>query len=79
MARENPRRGYSRIQGLPFLEALWDVIAAADFFTVEVWAPRGLVTFYLFFVIELATRKIEIAGMTASPNEAWMMQLSENS
>jgi hypothetical protein len=42
----------------------WNVIAAADFFTVQVWAPRGLVTFYVFFVIELATRKIEIAGIT---------------
>jgi len=35
------------------------VLAAADFFTVEVWGPRGLVTFYVFFLIELATRRIE--------------------
>ena len=28
-----------------FLRAHWDVIAAGDFFTVEVWSPRGLVTF----------------------------------
>ncbi len=26
-------------------------IAAADFFTVEVWGLRGLVTFNVFFVI----------------------------
>ncbi len=113
MARENPRWGYSRIQGAlqnvghrvarttvanvlkrhgidpapergrrtnwsQFLKAHWDVIAAADFFTVEVWAPRGLVTFYVFFVIELATRRIEIAGITANPNEAWMMQIGRN-
>ena len=38
-----------------FLKAHWNVLAAADFFTVEVWAPRGLVTFYVFFVIELST------------------------
>ena len=25
----------------------WNVLAAADFFTVEVWEPRGLVTFYV--------------------------------
>jgi len=49
------------------------VLTAADFFTVEVWGPRGLVTFHVFFVIELATRRIEIAGITPSPNEAWMM------
>ena len=54
------------------------MIAAADFFTIEVWAPRGLVTFYVFFAIELATRKIEIAGITTGPNEAWMMQIGRN-
>ena len=54
------------------------MLAAADFFTVEVWGPRGLVTFYVFFVIELATRRIEIAGITPSPNEAWMMQIGRN-
>ena len=54
------------------------MLAAADFFTVEVWGPRGLVTFYLFFVIELATRRVEIAGITPNPNEAWMMQIGRN-
>ena len=28
-----------------FLAAHWDVLAAADFFTVEVWTPRGLTRF----------------------------------
>jgi putative transposase len=28
-----------------FLKAHWDVMAATDFFTVEVWTPRGLVTY----------------------------------
>ena len=54
------------------------MLAAADFFTVEVWAPRGLVTFYVFFVIELATRRIEIAGITPNPIEAWMIQVGRN-
>jgi len=61
-----------------FLKAHWNVLAAADFFTIEVWGPRGLVTFYVFFLIELATRRIEIAGITPSPNEAWMMQIGRN-
>ena len=30
-----------------FLKAHWDVMAATDFFTVEVWTPRGLVTYYV--------------------------------
>jgi putative transposase len=75
MARENRGWGYTRIQ---FLKAHWNGLAAADFFTVEVWGPRGLVTFYVFFVIELATRRIEIAGITPSPAEPWMMQIGRN-
>ena len=39
---------------------------AADVFTVEVWGPRGLVTFYVFFLIELATRRIEIVVSRSS-------------
>ncbi len=113
MARENPRWGYTRIQGAlqngghrvgrttianilkdngldpapergkrmtwsQFLKAHWDVLAAADFFTIEVWGPRGLVTFYVFFVIELATRRIEVAGITPGPNEGWMLQVGRN-
>ncbi len=54
------------------------MLAAADFFTVEVWCPRGLVTFYVFFAIELATRRINIVGITPGPNEAWMMQAGRN-
>jgi transposase InsO family protein len=54
------------------------VLAAADFFTVEVWGLRGLVTLYVLFVSELETRKIEIAGITPGPNEAWMMQVGRN-
>ena len=33
-----------------FLRAHWKVFAASDFFTVEVWTVRGLVTQYLLFV-----------------------------
>jgi hypothetical protein len=52
-----------------FLKAHWDVLAAIDFTSVEVWIPRGLVTFYLLFVIELKTRRVEFAGCTANPDE----------
>ena len=55
-----------------FLKAHWDVIAATDFTTVEVWTKGGLVTFYILFVIELATRRVRIAGITPSPDEKWM-------
>lgn len=47
-----------------FLKAHWKVLAASDFFTVEVWTGRGLVTHYLLFVISLADRVVKVAGIT---------------
>ena len=61
-----------------FLKAHWDVIAATDFFTVEVWTPKGLVTFYVLFVIHLSTRKVSIVGVTPNPNSAFMLQIARN-
>jgi putative transposase len=42
---------------------------------VEVWTGRGLVTHYLLFVISLADRIVNVAGITSRPDEAWMLQL----
>ena len=58
-----------------FLRAHRDVIAAADFFTTEVWTWRGLVTVYTVFVIHLASRRVQIMGSTAHPDEAFMRQV----
>src|SRR5262245_51360294 len=55
-----------------FLKAHWSVIAAADFFTVEVLTAGGLVRYFVMFVIELKTRRIHIAGINAQPERAWM-------
>ena len=68
-----PARG-RRVPWSVFLKAHWKVIAASDFFTVEVWSWRGLVTHYVLFVIELATRRVVIGGITTNPNETWMLQ-----
>jgi len=61
-----------------FLEAHWDVLASVDFTTIEVWTKSGLVTCYLLFVMELATRRVHFAGLTANPDEGWMLQISRN-
>src|SRR5258708_3167630 len=61
-----------------FLKAHWRVLAASDFLTTEVWTPRGLVTHYVLFVISLADRVVEIAGITTRPDEAWMRQAGRN-
>jgi transposase InsO family protein len=49
-----------------------------DFTTIEVWTKGGLVTIYLLFVMELATRRVRFAGSTSNPNEPWMLQVSRN-
>ena len=61
-----------------FLEQHWDLIVAADFFTVEAWTRRGLQRFIVLFVIELSTRKVEIAGIAPVANGLWMNQVGRN-
>ena len=61
-----------------FLKAHWDSIFATDFTTVEVWTRNGLITFYVMAVMHLKTRRIHIAGITTSPDAAWMKQICCN-
>ena len=55
-----------------FLEMHWGVIAAMDFFTVEAWTRKGLTRFHGLFVIDLATRRVEIAGISDRPYGEWV-------
>ena len=61
-----------------FLKAHWDVLAAIDFTTVEVWTKRGFVTFYLLFAMELKTRRVHLAAFTASLGDHFMKQIVRN-
>src|ERR1700730_1680115 len=61
-----------------FLKAHWELFAASDFLTVEVWTGRGLVTHYLLFVISLVDRVVDIVGITTRPDERWMLQVGRN-
>lgn len=72
-----PQRG-KRTSWSTFLKAHWEVIVSTDFFSVEVWTLRGLVTYYVLFVIDLSTRRGNIAGITDHPNEDFMMQMGRN-
>jgi transposase InsO family protein len=55
-----------------FLKAHWGVIAGADFFTTEVGTWQGLVTYYTVFVIDLASRRVQVLGSTSHPGELFM-------
>jgi putative transposase len=54
------------------------VLAAADFFSVEVWTAQGLVRYPVFFVIRLKTREVHSAGIVPEAHGPWMKQMARN-
>ncbi len=60
------------------LRSHWGEVAAMDFFTTEVWTPRGLVTFYTLFVIDLKSRRVHLAGITTKPDTEFVAQVARN-
>ena len=69
-----PQRRKAGTRWGQFLKMHWEVLAATDFFTVEVTTWHGLVTYDVLVVMELATRHVEIAGITPHPTAAFMQQ-----
>src|SRR5919108_2273022 len=69
-----PQRRKAGMSWSQFLKMHWEVLAATDFFTVEVATWHGLVTYYILVVMELATRQVQIAGITPYPTAAFLRQ-----
>jgi len=58
-----------------FLHSQARAIMATDFFTVDLLDGTSA---YVLAVIEHATRRIRILGVTAHPNDAWVTQMARN-
>ena len=67
-----PRRGMSWSE---FLRTQAAGIFATDFFTVETVRLRRL---YVLFFIEVSSRRVWLAGVTAHPDGAWVTQQGRN-
>jgi putative transposase len=61
-----------------FLTSHWETLYACDFFGVETLGVFGTVRVMAFFVIELKSRAVHIAGIRIDPDQGWMMQMARN-
>jgi putative transposase len=61
-----------------FIRSHWETLYACDFFAVETLGVFRPVRIMVFFVIELRTRAVHIAGIRINPDGAWMMQIARN-
>jgi len=75
--RPGPLRGRS-MSWATFIKLHLGAIASADFFTVETVSWIGLIRYHVLFLIDIASREVEVAGLTRSPDGVWMDQIARN-
>ena len=60
-----------------FIKSHWAVLTACDFFTIELLVGHKLVRCTVFFVMELATRKVFYAPVKPQPDGPYMLQVAK--
>ena len=61
-----------------FVTSRWRTLYACDFVAVETLGAFGTVRIMVFFLIELKSRAVHIAGIRIDPDGAWMTQIARN-
>lgn len=62
---------YGSISWKTMMKHYKEQLLACDFFVVE---SLFLHTFYVLFFLEIGTRRVHLAGVTANPNGQWVAQ-----
>ena len=60
-----------------FIKSHWDVLAACDFFTIELLVGHKLIRCTVFFVMELASRKVFFAPVKPQPDGPYMRHIAK--
>ena len=61
-----------------FIKRHFETLWACDFFTKTVWTALGPKMFHVLFFINIRTRKVHIAGITAKPDKKWVVNTTQS-
>jgi len=61
-----------------FIKSHWNVLAACDFFSIELLIRGKLVRCCVLFAIKLSSRRVKLLGIKPQPDGKWMAQVARN-